>query len=176
MSAENDTTKVCKGCNEKKALVDFYVQKRSGGRLPLIFGKCKDCVKEAVRANRASKIDYYREYDRARANEPKRVEARAAYARTPEGMARYAEGQARWNERNKEKLKANYTLTNAVRDGRVCKPSACERCGTTGVRIHGHHDDYSKPLDVRWLCDKCHKYVHREINELRRQNERGQIA
>lgn len=33
---------------------------------------------------------------------------------------------------------------------------SCASCG----RPHGHHPDYSRPLDVVWLCDKHHKEVH----------------
>lgn len=36
----------------------------------------------------------------------------------------------------------------------------CEVCGD--VETHGHHDDYSKPLSVRWLCVKHHAIHHRK--------------
>lgn len=47
----------------------------------------------------------------------------------------------------------------ALRDGTLTRPDACERCGRIPEgtdRIDGHHDDYTKPLDVAWLCRTCH--------------------
>jgi hypothetical protein len=39
----------------------------------------------------------------------------------------------------------------------------CEVCKETNV--DAHHDDYNKPLDVRWLCKKHHREHHKsEIN------------
>jgi len=44
----------------------------------------------------------------------------------------------------------------------------CEACGANGVlsdgrtEVHAHHDDYNKPLEVRWLCDACHREWHNE--------------
>jgi transposase-like protein len=54
----------------------------------------------------------------------------------------------------------------AVRRG-ILTPSSCESCGANGHfkdgrrEVQGHHDDYNKPLDVRWLCQKCHHAWHK---------------
>lgn len=42
---------------------------------------------------------------------------------------------------------------------RVLDPEPCEGCGA-GEAVR-HHDDYSKPLEVRWLCRTCHGIEHR---------------
>jgi len=60
-----------------------------------------------------------------------------------------------------EKRAAHEALRYAVRSGKIEKPNNCETCGKeTG--LHGHHDDYYKPLDVQWLCPECHIKLHRE--------------
>ena len=52
----------------------------------------------------------------------------------------------------------------ALRNGDVI-PEPCEICGTT-EDIHGHHPDYSKPLEVIWLCRKHHAALHKELRSL----------
>jgi hypothetical protein len=37
-------------------------------------------------------------------------------------------------------------------------PEPCERCGAPDAEKH--HDDYSRPLAVRWLCRSCHLALH----------------
>lgn len=51
-------------------------------------------------------------------------------------------------------------VQRAVAGGRLRAPGACSHCGIPNVRLHAHHDDYSRPLDVRWLCSKCHVAEH----------------
>lgn len=48
----------------------------------------------------------------------------------------------------------------AMRVGRLQK-QPCEVCGA--ARAEAHHDDYSKPLDVRWLCRTHHSAAHRDL-------------
>lgn len=50
------------------------------------------------------------------------------------------------------------TFAEAVRDGRLTK-KPCEVCGTE-EKVEAHHEDYSKPLDVMWLCFKHHRERH----------------
>lgn len=58
------------------------------------------------------------------------------------------------------KRKAHIAVGNAVRDGRMDKPDCCSVCARSGVRIEGHHNDYTKPLDVVWMCARCHRRFH----------------
>lgn len=132
--------KQCFKCAETKPLSDFYRHPAMGdGHL----NKCKSCACKDVRENRRTSTRAI-EYDRERSRLPHRVAARAEY------ISQYV-------EKHRDKYVARYTLTNAVRDGRV-KKLPCEFCGD--AKVHGHHHDYSKPLDVTWLCCRCHRRLH----------------
>ena len=153
--------RTCKTCGQSKAPTEFYRSNKSN---------CKPCVRRRVRETRAEKIDYYRAYDRARADEPSRVALRKQVAvrrrNDPEIRAFDRERAKAWQEANAEKRAAHIATGNAIRDGKLT-PEPCERCGQA-VGVQAHHEDYSKPLDVTWLCPPCHGQLHREINEERR--------
>ena len=92
---------------------------------------------------------------------------RRARAADPEKFrCREREASAKKRQCSPEKVAARQALNNAVKRGDVLRPSACETCATPG-RVTGHHDDYSKPLQVRWLCTACHGREHRVV-EFRR--------
>lgn len=59
--------------------------------------------------------------------------------------------------------KARNKLWNAIWHQGFERGTTCETCGKTPTDrsiIHAHHDDYSRPLHVRWLCASCHKRHH----------------
>lgn len=60
-----------------------------------------------------------------------------------------------------EKMRARNLTSVAIRHGRLIR-AACETCGKTTGRIDAHHDDYTKPLSVRWLCRSCHQRHHHD--------------
>ncbi len=79
-----------------------------------------------------------------------------------ENSPRWIDGRSlQFSQRAPEKTAARRAVKQALRSGRMVR-QPCERCGKTG-RIHAHHEDYSKPLDVRWLCPIHHAEAHLEM-------------
>jgi hypothetical protein len=138
------SSKQCRKCMALLPATEFYAHPRTlDGRA----GKCKSCTCADVRANRKKKLDYYRYYDRARATEPQR---RAnLYAQV-----------AKYEAAHPDRKKATNAVNNAVRDGRLSKWPACAVPECANPRVVAHHPDYSKPLDVVWLCQGHHKQAH----------------
>lgn len=144
--------RTCKTCGVEKSLMDFYSQ--TNGNLQR---DCKECWKAYVKANRLVRVDQYRERDKARAMLPHRVEMRARYRSTEAGKEAVRRGARAWDNRNPLKKAATTAVNNAIRDGRLTR-QPCEQCGAVA---QAHHDDYSKPLEVRWLCTKHHREWHK---------------
>lgn len=65
------------------------------------------------------------------------------------------EWQRQWYQKNKEKRRAHVVLHRALRAGKVMRPENCSEC-KKNCKPDGHHEDYSKPLDVIWICRACH--------------------
>ena len=98
--------------------------------------QCKDCMKK----ERADLKYHYK-----------------AWRNSEEKKAWYAKYRRDRYQKDKKKVKAR----NAAR---VIKRKPCEVCGATD-NIHAHHDDYDKPLDVRFLCLKHHAEWHADNGE-----------
>jgi hypothetical protein len=73
---------------------------------------------------------------------------------TREWSERHPERRKRRRE-TPEQARAYQAFGYAMRSGQLVRPECCEVCGATG-RIEGHHEDYSRPLGVQWLCKACH--------------------
>ncbi len=63
----------------------------------------------------------------------------------------------RYRDHHPERCRARMVVSHAIRDGLLQRPATC-RCGST--KTQAHHADYSKPLEVTWLCRRCHLDEH----------------
>ena len=141
-------TKRCTRCGSYRSLAGFQVRRASHDGLT---ASCKPCLGA---------------YDKSRYQTQPQVRARhRRYAKTEAGRCAAIAAKAAWDRRNPRKRQASTAVGNAVRGGRLIKPDHCEACGVCPARLHGHHDDYAKPLDVRWLCPKCHSQWHQQNGE-----------
>lgn len=128
------TERRCSRCGITKALDEFWPDaSKATGRAYW----CKDCH-----------LDHRRGDGR---------EAHQRYLRSESGRASTARNTAKTRS-DPLKNRAHVAVQVAVANGSlVAQP--CEVCGSTR-RVHAHHDDYTKPLDVRWLCPLHHRRHH----------------
>lgn len=106
-------------------------------------------------------------------NETKRLrknESQRRYKKSEKGkktQSKYYQSQAkrdsnrRWRENPENKIKrsAHNKVFEAVKSG-VLKKQPCEVCGNGAF---AHHEDYQRPLEIRWLCNFHHTEHHRKI-------------
>lgn len=130
--------KTCFRCHETKSIDAFYGHpKMADGHL----GKCIECTKREIRERAQTPSGRKREH--LRNQKTKRKKDRAHYQRTL---------RAKFPER----YRARNTVDYAVKKGTLIR-LPCEVCGDP--KSQAHHDDYSQPLAVRWLCFKHHREV-----------------
>jgi hypothetical protein len=163
-------TKVCFKCGKEKDIDLFYKHKKmSDGHL----NKCIECAKKDSIKHRKDNLEKVKEYDRNRKNKKERTEQLKKHFRKLKEIdkdaynKKRAEINRRYKERDKAKERARANLFYAVSTGKIKNPCKCERCGKEGY-TEAHHEDYSKPLDINWLCDSCHKKRHIEIRSEKR--------
>ena len=75
-----------------------------------------------------------------------------------------------WAKRNPIKVHAHMLFKCAIRKGLI-KRGNCEVCHKKNAQ--GHHDDYFKPLEVRWLCTVHHKAHHLNLSPIAKRKKRG---
>jgi len=160
--------RVCTQCGETKDETEFYLTKK--GKPAAL---CKECAKCRARINYRRHIDRYKAYERSRTMNPERVALRNAYKTTPNGKARLRAGSRAYIERNPLKRSAHVLVGNAIRAGKLIR-KPCEVCGSESAQAH--HDDYSKPLDVRWLCTIHHAEWHKHNTPLCPDQHQEQVA
>lgn len=163
------TEKRCFKCGEVKVLSAFYKHPQmADGHV----NKCKECNKKDVTKNRLDNLDYVQEYDRNRRKKAnvseqrweelstnRKIYSEAYYKENPDLRL---EKLRRYREANPKKYKAHCMVARAIKSGKLVK-NPCEVCGD--IKVHGHHCDYDKPLEVVWLCAEHHSQWHSENGE-----------
>lgn len=140
--------KKCFKCGELKEITEFYSHpKMADGHV----GKCKECNKKDVSKNYHKNITYYIDYEKARQKTEVRKSKKTIYQRES-------------RRREREKFIANSRTSYAVKTGKLIKRH-CEICGSF-FKINAHHEDYSKPLNVKWLCWDHHMEIHGKISHI----------
>ena len=139
---ESRTHKICIFCEENKSLNDFYPCSTAiDGR----YNRCKKCyVEQGVEYRRINPEIQQRYW--------------IIVKLTPGHNAKNAIRLAKYRKINPMKARAHDLLNAAIRYGKIA-PKPCVVCGSTDL-VHGHHADYTLPLEVRWLCPACHAEEH----------------
>lgn len=163
----------CSRCGEIKSIDDFHKRRdRPSGRA----SHCKECDRKRgqeyrkkhqtkfaknrriwIEQNPEKLMVYKLKYREKNAEKIRAYEQ--AYRKDNASKIRARE--LIYNAANPEKRKAKQAVRHAVNKGILVKPKYCECCGKKGL-LHGHHEDYSKQLDVMWLCPSCHYHVANE--------------
>ena len=144
--------KRCFRCGIVKELEEFHRHPQmADGHL----GKCKVCARQDAKKYGAARYanpqlrEHDKEWQRQYSKTPEGREAKAKYRQTPQHKRYQAAYQkARRHGKDNTQYLARAVVGNAIREGRLTR-QPCEVCGS---KAEAHHSDYSRPLDVRWLC------------------------
>ena len=119
----------------------------------------------------------YKDPEQKKENEIRRQRKNPTYMRnkSKEWRTKNPNYYKEWRKKHPHYMK-NYFLSNpdrhfkslsrsmfraALLSGRVIPRTVCEKCEIT-KKIEAHHPDYTKPLEVIWLCNAHHKIEHRK--------------
>ena len=150
--------KTCPKCGETKPLDDFY-RRGNGYR-----HNCRACICARQRSwlKRKTQDPMFvmsrRKKDRDR--------HRGRYQEDP--AYREKKRSRRTTKCRSPRLGAVYRhVRDAIETGRLVPADCCERCGHdfSEHKRESHHADYSKPLEVEWLCQPCHAHEHRKKDD-----------
>lgn len=171
--------RICRRCKKEKNDDQFgKLRSSKDGINP----RCRQCCCESVKSSRispeaaAKKKIYVAEWQKK--NREKRLEqsrnwysrnleearemslmATKKYHQTENGKRKRREKGYKWKKDNPEKALTQSRFKDAIRYGKIVRPEVCENCKEECIP-HGHHEDYTKPLEVIWLCEVCHFYLH----------------
>jgi len=134
-------------CYQCTSLKDKEWRLRTGRTLRLRTGKCR-CGQEIA------------PYSKCYCTDCMTIKRRDYLKRNPDVKRKLWQKAKERSERpdNKFKYHARQMVRNAIRCGMLTK-QPCVKCGK--IKVDAHHEDYTKPLDVIWLCRRHHAEIHK---------------
>lgn len=149
--------KSCKVCYEQKPLTEFY--KNSGmtdGRINV----CKICHNKRCVEWTKQNRDRVNANNRKRAKLPEKKLARKNECKSEKAIIARREAVQRYRLKKPYVQSAHRFVRLAIEKGLWTRAEHCSQCNLSGA-IEAHHDDYTRPDVVRWLCKACHEEWHR---------------
>lgn len=135
--------KQCFKCKRVLDIEEFYKHKKmKDGHL----NKCKDCTRQDSSLRNIMCADKIREYESKRSKTEKRKALRKKYVE-------------KYRKEHPERNAFYVKIKKAIDSGKITRPKFCSICGKECKTV-AHHYDYSKPLDVIFVCQSCHKRIH----------------
>lgn len=183
--------KICARCRVEKDETGFTKSKQRKDGLSVYCRICKSLeAKKYNKDNREKLAEKLRKWRRknpekgeeyAKRDREKNHDKIVARRKTPQAREKMRLLVNLWNERNPEKVRETRKRTkkkyrertrgqlmimNEIRRGRLVRPDKCEKCIKV-CKPDGHHTDYSKPLEVQWLCKTCHAHQHGKLLDVK---------
>jgi len=137
--------KICSKCKVPKPFSNFS---KSSANKDGLYAWCKDCKADSQR--------YYRQTEVGKECHSK---YQKKYRKTKFGKLKRNKGRKLWKLNYPERNKAHTAVHRALKNGTLFQ-LPCEVCNS--LDSEAHHDDYSKPLEVRWMCHKDHMKFNKE--------------
>ncbi len=130
----------CVNCSEAdKAAFNKNSSKKSG-----LQDSCRSCSKDYMKT--------YRENNKKKMQECKSN----WYQNNKEHASNYRQT---WRKNNRLAHKSHNAVTYALQTGVIEPPENCQKCNKKEA-LDAHHEDYKKPLEVIWVCKRCHARIH----------------
>lgn len=132
--------RICPRCKQELEISEFYKDNFTSHKHTIY---CKNCWRLRYRENRIKHRESFHKRDKRYYQIHKKE---------------ILEKQRLRNQRDKNKNKARQAVKTALLKGILIRPIVCSMCHRE-KQIDAHHPDYSKPLEVQWLCRECHMRV-----------------
>lgn len=145
--------KICKKCGMCKLFSDYY---KGHAICKICFNKkIKERPKSEKRrlAHNKANVKYRKEH------KDKDLASKKAYKKTEKGKLSERRYYKSKMKRIPEKMRARKLINTHIERGKLFRLSYCQNCKNK-TKTEAHHKDYKKPLDVIFLCHKCHRLLH----------------